>query len=134
MSENERRGGSRHKSFLQGRIYFNNRRSSVDCLIRDIADSGARLKFSNAVATPDVVELHIPNKNETYRAKVIWRQGDEIGVSLGSDEAQGPALAPGAVSADLWGRVQTLENEMIALRRMFGELRSDVRRLRGVKD
>ena len=38
----ERRSSARQKSFLQGRIYFNNRRSSVDCLIRDYSETGAR--------------------------------------------------------------------------------------------
>ena len=50
----ERRSVSRQKSFLQGRIFFNNRRTSVDCLIRDISPYGARLIFSDAVTTPDV--------------------------------------------------------------------------------
>jgi len=31
MTDMERRGNSRHKSFCRGRVYFNNRRSSVDC-------------------------------------------------------------------------------------------------------
>jgi hypothetical protein len=129
--ETERRVATRHKSFLQGRVYFNGRRSSVDCLVREISDTGARLKFSTAVATPDVVELHIPSKDETYRAKVAWRQGDEVGVDFGQDES--PALAPagGAPASDLLGRIQSLENEMIALRRSFGELRAELRRLKG---
>jgi hypothetical protein len=37
----ERRTSSRQKAFLQGRIFFNNRRTSVDCLIRDISEQGA---------------------------------------------------------------------------------------------
>ena len=32
----ERRVATRSKSLLQGRVYYNNRRSSVDCVIRDI--------------------------------------------------------------------------------------------------
>ena len=70
----ERRVAMRHKSFLQGRIYFNGRRSSVDCLVREISDTGARLKFSTAVVTPDVVELHIPSKDE-IRAILTHAQG-----------------------------------------------------------
>src|SRR6202163_5078730 len=94
----ERREGSRQKSFLQGRIFFNNRRTSIDCLIRDISEHGARLKFSSMTATPDVVELYVPNKDESYRAKVQWRNADEIGVGFDSDES--PPLAPHAPAAD----------------------------------
>ena len=78
----ERRSGSRQKSFLQGRIFFNNRRTSVDCLVRDFSEQGAKLKFSSTTATPDVVELYVPSKDETYRAKVEWRNADEIGVGF----------------------------------------------------
>jgi PilZ domain len=133
MTDMERRGNSRHKSFLQGRVYFNNRRSSVDCLVREISDNGARLKFSTAVATPDVIELYIPSKEETFRAKLIWRVGDEVGVSFGPEEASAQS-GQGAPASDLLGRVQALENEMIALRRSLGEVRSEVRRLKGLQE
>ena len=33
----ERRTSARKRSFLQGRIYYHQRRSSVDCLVRDIS-------------------------------------------------------------------------------------------------
>jgi hypothetical protein len=53
----ERRKATRQKSFLRGCIYFNNRRSAIDCLIRDISASGARLIFSDTVTVPDIVDL-----------------------------------------------------------------------------
>ena len=49
----ERRRVARQKSFLRGMVYFNNRRSVLDCLVRDISPYGARLVFSVTVATPD---------------------------------------------------------------------------------
>src|SRR5438128_5171529 len=88
----ERRAGTRQKSFLQGRVYFNNRRSSVDCLVRDLSERGAKLKVSEAIAIPDVVELYIPNKDETFRARVEWRTGDEVGLGFGLDEVSSPSL------------------------------------------
>jgi hypothetical protein len=126
----ERRTVARQKSFLQGRIYFNNRRSSVDCLIRDISEQGARLKFSGAVATPDVVELYIPHKDETYRAKILWRIGEQVGVSFGANE-ESPPLAPGATPADLSGRVHKLEHDLAALQRKFNELQDALRQREG---
>ena len=96
----ERRSAARKKSFLQGRIFFNNRRTSVDCLIRDFCEHGARLTFSSMTATPDVVELYIPNKDESYRAKVQWRNANEIGVGFELDEAS-PPLAPGRAAGRL---------------------------------
>ena len=123
---NDQRISIRQRSFLQGRIYFNNGRSSVDCLIRDLSETGARLKFSDAITTPEVLELHIPNKQETHRAQVQWRRGDEIGVAFVRDEPTGAALSA-AAAGDLTQRVQQLENDVSTLRRLVNELRNEQR-------
>ncbi len=128
---NNRRASERQKSFLQGRIFFNNRRSSVDCLVRDISEQGAKLRFSEAIAVPEVVELYIPNKDETHRARVQWRIGEEVGVAFGPDEVSSPSLVPDAPAADLAARVRRLEGDVAALQRKVNELQSDLRQRQG---
>jgi hypothetical protein len=126
----ERRRLSRQKAFLQGRIFFNNRRNSVDCLIRDISDQGAKLRFSSTIATPDVVELHVPSREESYRARIEWRAGEEVGVSF--EGADAPPLAPGsAAPADWTARIHKLEHDMAVLQRKFNELQAAMRQLQG---
>jgi hypothetical protein len=121
----ERRIAQRQKSFLRGCIYFNNRRSAADCLIRDISDTGARLIFSSAIAIPDVVDLYIPQKEQTLRSQVQWRHGDEIGVAfIQAGQAPEPS-APGERD-DLGKRVQRLEAEVAALRRIVRRLQTAV--------
>jgi hypothetical protein len=127
----ERRTAARQKSFLQGRIFFNNRRTSVDCLVRDISEHGAKLKFAAAVTTPDIVELQIPAKDEVYRAHVQWRFDNEVGVTFGVGEGE---QAPGLAPAELFGRVMKLESEVATLRRALGELRSEMRKFRSDAD
>ncbi len=126
----ERRAVSRQKSFLQGRIYFNHRRSSIDCLIRDYSEQGARLKFSEAANIPDAIELYIPNKEEIHRARVEWRTGNEMGVSFG-EEIQSPSTVPEAAQGDLPTRVQRLEAEVATLRRIVNDLRAEIRKQHG---
>lgn len=133
----ERRRIARHKSFLRGAIHFNNRRSVVDCLIRDISPYGARLTFSDAVTTPDVLELYIPQKEQTLRVHVIWRHGPEVGVAFtqatqmdhpaeggepGSSPGQPAGSAPGQ---DLAERVARLEVEIAALKRILKRMKTD---------
>src|SRR6185295_622195 len=101
----ERRRTARQKSFLRGMIYFNNRRNAVDCLVRDISVYGARLIFSDAVTTPDVLDLYIPQKEQTLRVQVIWRHGQEVGVAFAQAATVEPATetgepAPGAGLAE----------------------------------
>jgi len=109
----------RHKSPLRGRVYFNDRRDSADCQIRDISAEGARIAFTADVAVPDVVDLYLPHKEQTVCACVEWRRGSELGLSFCND-----ARAPGAplTSGDLALRVAQLEFELASLRRTVKRL------------
>jgi len=118
----ERRQAERHKSFLRGCIYFNNHRSAVDCLIRDISSLGARLIFSDSVAVPDAFDLFVPRKEQTLKARVQWRQGDEIGVAFGK-AGRAPAQAK-PEDGDLAVRVTKLEAEVASLRRVVRRLQA----------
>lgn len=120
----ERRRATRRKSFLRGRIYFNKHRNSVDCLIRDISGEGARLIFSDAIAVPDVVDLYIPQKEQTLRAHVHWRQGEELGVTFAPSVEAAPEQLPAA--EDLKGRVERLEAEIALLKRMLKKLKMEM--------
>jgi len=117
----ERRRVTRQKSFLRGMIYFNNRRNVVDCLIRDISPYGARLIFSDAVTTPDVLELYIPQKERTLRVHAIWRHGQELGVAF----AQAAQMDPVAEPSDLAERVARLEMEIVGLKRILKKMKAD---------
>ena len=117
----ERRKVSRHKSFLRGMIYFNNKRNVVDCLIRDISPYGARLIFSDAVTTPDALDLYIPQKEQTLRVDVIWRHGQEVGVAF----AQAAQVAPATEAGELSERVARLETEIAGLKRLLRKMKND---------
>ena len=115
----ERRSSVRQKSFLRGCVYFNKRRNSLDCLIRDISSEGARIIFSDTVNVPDLIELYIPQKEQTVRARVQWRHGDEIGLAF-PDAMRG---ADGTSQGELAMRVAHLETEIASLRRVLKRLK-----------
>ena len=107
-------------------VYFNNRRSVADCLIRDISPYGARLIFSDTVTTPDTLDLYIPQKEQTLRAHVIWRIGHDVGVAF----PQATQSEPAAPSGDLAERVVKLEAEIASIKRVLKKLKADDRRSR----
>ena len=125
----ERRKTTRQKSFLRGMIYFNNRRNAADCLIRDISPYGARLIFSDAVTTPDVLDLYIPQKEQTLRVHVIWRHGQEAGVAFAQAATVEPVAEPGEPGSSsgqaLIERVARLEMEMAGLKRLLKKMKTD---------
>jgi hypothetical protein len=124
----ERRISTRQKSFLQGRVYYNNRRSSADCLVRDVSDAGARLVFSGPVSIPDVIEIYLSNKEEVRRAKIQWRRGNEMGVDFGFEDPTDVGAM--AASTDLFGRVLKLEGECASLKRLVNDMRAEMRKMR----
>jgi hypothetical protein len=60
----------RQRTFLKGTVYYDNRRASIECTIRDLSDSGARVTFEHPVTVPDHIELFIAHKQQTLRARV----------------------------------------------------------------
>jgi hypothetical protein len=125
----ERRGKPRQKSFLRGCIYFNNRRSVLDCLVRDLTEEGARIIFSHTVNVPDVVELYIPQKEQTLRAYVKWRRGDDVGLDFTNRAVAAPAASPSSAApqdGELGKRVAQLEAEVMALKRMVRQIKREL--------
>jgi hypothetical protein len=117
----ERRRHTRKKSFLRGCVYFNNRRSAADCLLRDVSEAGARLIFSGAVSLPDFVDLYIPQKEQTLRAHVEWRRGDEMGVTFAELREAGVSF-----DQELARRVEKLEAEIAFLRKVLKRLKAEL--------
>lgn len=127
MSEHRRE--SRLRTFLKGRIVFNKGASSMDCLVRDLSPSGARLALSETSTLPESFDLYIPQKDRTYRATLCWRRADGIGITFVDEAAPAPVpvptAAPPAPADDaaamlaLVRRIGELEAENAALRRLL---------------
>jgi hypothetical protein len=138
MAEDERRIAARQRTVLRGCIYYNKRSAAADCLVRDVSDSGARLELSENVVIPDLIELNIPKKEETFHARVLWRRGNEVGVAYvdgrngrDPDHGAGHLEAPaqrGNNGAELGDRVQRLEAEILSLKGMIRSVVDDVKK------
>jgi hypothetical protein len=126
----ERRNSARKKSFLQGRVFYNERRSSADCLVRDLSEHGAKLVFSDAVNLPDALDLHLPAKDERHPITVRWRRGDEMGVDFDDVGGEADETEAAAAPSDQLDRLTKLESEFTVLKRVVNELQTEIRALR----
>jgi PilZ domain-containing protein len=113
----------RVRTFLKGVVYYENRSVSIDCTIRDLSDTGARIVFSTLVTVPDTIELHIPQRQRTLPARVVRRGQYEIGVSFDDQRSGEPRRTN---DGELAERVARLENEMAAMNRLVKQLRAKV--------
>lgn len=82
----ERRNDSRLPSYLGGKIVYNNRLSTADCVVRNVSRDGFRLSFGSTVAVPDEFELHIPQKGIRCQVRVSWRKLNEVGTLVVPDD------------------------------------------------
>jgi hypothetical protein len=78
--KSELRVASRIRSILAARIVFNRQCSTIECAVRDISATGARLLVSPHVAIPDEFHVEVPRKARTFRARLVWRRGEACGV------------------------------------------------------
>jgi hypothetical protein len=118
----ERRETRRQKSFLRGFVYFDRRRGVMSCLVRDLSDEGARIILSQGVTIPEMINLHIPQREQTFNAQVQWRRGDEIGLAFIEGETATPATPK---ESELMARVAQLETQITALKRTIKRLRRE---------
>ena len=115
---NERRASRRLKSFLRGVVYFDKRRSETACLVRDLSEDGARIILSQTVTIPDLIELDIPQREQTVIARVEWRRADEAGLSFSR-----PDMATLQREDQLIKRIAELEAEIATLQRTIRRLK-----------
>lgn len=116
----DHRSVTRARAFLRAQIRFNNGMSTMDCLIRDLSEGGARLQISDSVALPSSFELYIPKRDETRRAILHWRNSEEIGVGF-----QGSSLSE-PESHGLLRRVAQLESDTAGLRRLVEAMQREI--------
>jgi hypothetical protein len=78
----ERRHEKRLRALLGGHVVMNNKYSTMDCLVRNLAEHGARLRFGGAAFVPQEFELRIDGRDHKRRARKVWGRDGDMGVAL----------------------------------------------------
>ena len=112
----ERREFKRGRTYLGGRLAFNNQYCTIDCLVRNMSQNGAKLVFEGTILLPGEFELVLPQKGESRRARIVWREQDEAGVTF--LQAGGQSV----VSIESMRRIRKLEADRAALQTRVAEL------------
>jgi two-component system cell cycle response regulator len=75
-----RRGAARRRVLKPGKIMRVDNQSLVDCQMRDVSDTGARLRCADQASVPKEFYLIFPADGMKCLARVMWRRGDELGI------------------------------------------------------
>jgi len=76
----DRRQLPRHRVYYGGRVAFNGRNSTVDCVVRNFSLFGAKIEFENVVIVPDEIDFEIERKAISCTARLVWRSRDAAGL------------------------------------------------------
>jgi hypothetical protein len=53
---------------------------AIDCVLRNLSETGAALEVSSPVGIPDQFVLVVPAEESRHRCSVVWRKERRIGV------------------------------------------------------
>jgi hypothetical protein len=79
VDPSNRRGQFRRTVIKGARIIFYDRRSTLDCRVRDMTASGARLDLMTQQLLPHEFELQVSG-SLSRRCGLCWARGNSIGV------------------------------------------------------
>jgi PilZ domain len=78
----ERRTFPRSRAYIRAQIAYNNRCCTMDCLVRNMSQDGARLIFAGAATIPAKFDIVIRQQGRYRPARVIWREETALGVQF----------------------------------------------------
>ena len=78
----ERRQHPRQRVYYGGMVAFNMRKSTLECVVRNFSQFGARIEFDNAALIPDEVDFNIEHRGLSCLARLVWRDRDAAGLSV----------------------------------------------------
>jgi hypothetical protein len=90
MNTIESRVAQRLRVLKSGKAVTMNYQSIIDCGVRDISATGAKIICAQQSAVPDEFRLMMPGDNTIREAKVVWRKGEQFGVVFTSSVRPAP--------------------------------------------
>jgi hypothetical protein len=112
------------KTLLPAVIYFDQRKQSVNCIIRELSAQSATLICESAGAVPtNIFELYIPNRDKFYFAAVRERNANQLRVAFIETNSISDASLQDGEKTEVLQRLDRLEAEVRKLRNVVNELK-----------
>ncbi len=88
--DSNNRGAGRRRMLKQGKVILTDW-TVLDCIVRDISETGARLAFGGPTSLPKEVRLLVVSSNEMFPGEVAWQRGLNAGVYFTGPPQPAPA-------------------------------------------
>jgi PilZ domain len=90
LAENKR-AALRQRTLKSAKIIHAKQWTLVDCSVRDISETGAKIQCSDQMAVPNELRFLLVSDNTIRPAKVAWRQGELVGIHFTGPPERAPA-------------------------------------------
>ena len=77
----EHRASPRQRTLKGGRIVINDGFSTFQCTVRNLSETGARLKVASIIGIPETFQL-VMDDGRKFACLVAWKTETEIGVKF----------------------------------------------------
>ncbi len=89
MNQTERTT-QRHRVLKEGKIVSLDYTSVIDCVVKDVSATGARIRCANQASIPAEFRLLMPGDDTIRPARVMWRRGDLTGLQFTGEAKKAP--------------------------------------------
>ncbi|MBO6716767.1 MAG: PilZ domain-containing protein [Rhizobiaceae bacterium] len=78
----ERRGAPRRRVLKGGTLRYNRGYAALECIVRNLSDTGARLAFGETAAVPSEFDFWLAGSETPVRAAIRWRGLEDVGIEF----------------------------------------------------
>ncbi|NNF79585.1 MAG: PilZ domain-containing protein [Rhizobiales bacterium] len=89
LDNDDNRTSPRRRALKAGIVSFNNGNITLPCVVRDISETGAKLKVDTGRHPPDRFQLQIELDGLSANCTVVWRNEQHIGVEFAEPPQMG---------------------------------------------
>jgi hypothetical protein len=88
--DSDSRRDRRQRTLKDGKIIINENKSIINCVIRDVSTTGAKLKIPATTELPKEFKLLLVSDNRIVPVARVWRRGDLVGVHFLAEPVRAP--------------------------------------------
>ncbi len=85
-----KRGAARSRVLKSCKVVNMNQWSVIDCTVRDLSETGAKLICGDPKAIPNEFRFLLPTENTIRNARVAWRRIDTVGIEFTGPKTRAP--------------------------------------------
>ena len=89
----DRRQHPRSRVYYGGLVAFNARNSTLDCVVRNFSQRGAKINFENSAMLPDEVDFEVARRGLSCLARLVWRDQNVAGLMFSEAREMGDVVS-----------------------------------------